>query len=202
MGVAADVPVVLYHGAFTAHRGMEQLAAAAGALADTGAHIAYLGYGQQRPALDKLAAADATGRTHVLDAVPPDELLSWIRTADVDAIPLQHSTLNHYFCTPNKLFESLAVGVPVVVSDFPEMRRIVMDDPDGPLGAVCDPHDPASIAAAVRAILVAPPAKRQTLRDRCLHAAHERWNWETEGSRLVALYAELVRAVDGRPAAG
>ena len=43
---------------------------------------------------------------------------------------------------PNKLFESMAVGLPVVSSDFTERRRIILDDPEGPLGAVCDPTSP------------------------------------------------------------
>jgi glycosyltransferase involved in cell wall biosynthesis len=129
---------------------------------------------------------------HVLDAVPPDELLRWVAGADVDAIPLQHSTLNHWLCTPNKLFESLAAGVPVVVSDFPVMRVIVLEDPEGPLGAACDPTDPRSIAETIGSILDRPAAERADLRARCLRAAHERWSWETESVGLLALYDDLA----------
>jgi hypothetical protein len=98
-------------------------------------------------------------------------------------MPIQASTLNHRLSSPNKLFESLATGLPVVVSDFIEMRRIVLEDPDGPLGAVCDPADPASVSRAIRSILELDEEARDALRARCLRAAHERWNWETE-SRL------------------
>ena len=76
------------------------------------------------------------------------------------------------------------------------MRRIVLDDPDGPLGVMCDPADPTSIAAAVRSILDLDPAERRALSDRCKTAARERWNWETESARLVSLYADLT-AKDG-----
>jgi glycosyltransferase involved in cell wall biosynthesis len=115
----------------------------------------------------------------------------WVAGADVDVMAIQPSTLNYRLSTPNKLFECLGAGVPVVTSDFAAMRGIVMGDPDGPLGAVCDPGDPASIAAAIRWVLDQPPMERLALRARCLRAAHERWNWETESARLVALYAEL-----------
>jgi glycosyltransferase involved in cell wall biosynthesis len=110
-------------------------------------------------------------------------------------MPIQASTLNHRLSSPNKLFESLAAGVPVVVSDFREMRRIVLEDPDGPLGAVCDPSDPASVATAIRSILDRSPEEREALRARCLRAAHDRWNWETESARLVALYEDLADEV-------
>jgi glycosyltransferase involved in cell wall biosynthesis len=89
------------------------------------------------------------------------------------------------------LFESLAAGVPVVVSDLPGMRPIVLDDPAGVLGAVCDPSDPASIGAAIRSILEQSRADGGELRRRCLGAAHARWNWEHESLPLVALYEEL-----------
>jgi glycosyltransferase involved in cell wall biosynthesis len=107
-------------------------------------------------------------------------------------MPNQPATANERLSTPNKLFESLAAGIPVVTSDFPERRRIVLDDPAGPLGAVCDPTDPASIGAAIRSIVSLDTAATAELRRRCLTAAHERWNWETESRRLVDLYADLT----------
>jgi glycosyltransferase involved in cell wall biosynthesis len=105
---------------------------------------------------------------------------------------IQPSTINHRMSTPNKLFECLAAGVPVVASDFPEMRQIVCDGPLGPLGIVAAPDDVQALARAIRAIVAADPSTRAELRARCLRAAHERWNWETESAGLVRLYAELT----------
>src|SRR5664279_3615515 len=62
-------------------------------------------------------------------------------------MPIQDSTLNHRLSTPNKLFEALAAGVPIVASDLPELRRIVMEDPAGPLGVLCNPTHPVTIVA-------------------------------------------------------
>ncbi len=192
-GIPADAPVVLYHGGFSAHRGMEEILEA---LLEPGmerVHAVFLGYGSERANLVTRVADPRYGaRAHVLDAVPPHELPPWVASADVGVMPIQRSTLNHYLSTPNKLFESLAAGVPVVVSDFPEMRRIVLDDPDGPLGAACDPADPASIARAIRGVLERTPDDMAGLRARCLRAAHERYNWETEVTRLVTLYRDLL----------
>jgi glycosyltransferase involved in cell wall biosynthesis len=196
-GIPPGAPIALYHGGFSAHRGMEELAEA---LLEPGlerVHAAYLGYGSERANLVHRAADQRYGgRLHVLDAVPPAELPPWVASADVGVMPIQRSTLNHYLSTPNKLFESLAAGVPVVVSDFPEMRRIVMEDPDGPLGATCDPADPASVARAIRSVIDLDPVLADDLRRRCLAAAHERYNWETEVSRLLSLYADLAAALE------
>jgi glycosyltransferase involved in cell wall biosynthesis len=192
-GIPAGHPVALYHGGFSAHRGMEELAEAILQPGMEQVHAVFLGYGSERASLDRRAADPRYGgRLHVLDAVPPHELPPWVASADVGVMPIQRSTLNHYLSTPNKLFESLAAGVPVVVSDFPEMHRIVLSDPDAPLGATCDPADPADVARAIRSILDLPPDELADLRRRCLRAAHERYNWETEVARLTGLYRDLV----------
>ena len=191
-GVPVSQPLILYHGEFSSNRGIEELAEALLVPGLESAHLALLGYGPSRRGLEELARDTRfERRLHLLEAVPPGELLEWVAGADVEVIPLQRSTLNHTLCTPNKLWESLAVGVPVVVSDFPVMRRIVIDDPVGPLGSVCDPARPESIAAAIRAIIELPTDERASLRARCLQAAHERWNWESEGARLLDLYEEI-----------
>jgi glycosyltransferase involved in cell wall biosynthesis len=156
-------------------------------------HLVFLGY--RTAILEPIVTAfPRPDRIHVLPAVPPEELLGWVAGADLDSILFQPTELNNLISTPNKLFESLAAGVPVISSDFPVRRRIIIDDPDGPLGAVCDPTDPEAIAAAIRSIIDLDPAGRADLRRRCLEAAHARWNWETESARLVDLYASLEAA--------
>jgi glycosyltransferase involved in cell wall biosynthesis len=67
------------------------------------------------------------------------------------------------------------------------------------LGGVCDPARPESIATAIRTIIELPTDEQAALRARCLQAAHERWNWEGESSRLVDLYAELLTITGHSP---
>ncbi len=201
--IPPGVPLLLYHGVFANHRGLEQLALASLEPGLERAHVVYLGYGAARPVLDALIADPRFGgRLHVVDAVDPSVLLEWVSGADVDVIPGQPSTLNHLLSSPNKLFESIAAGVPVAIMDFPYVHELVLDNPDGPLGTVCDPADPRSIALAVRAIIERPTDEREALRARCLRAAHERWNWETESARLVALYAQLTDQAGLSPKTG
>jgi glycosyltransferase involved in cell wall biosynthesis len=114
-----------------------------------------------------------------------------VACADVGGVLINNTSLNHYLSTPNKLFECLAAGVPVVASDFPAIRDVVIGSGE-PLGIVVDPDDAAAVAAGLRTLLQMPAAERESLRARCLAAARELWNWETESGRLVALYGELV----------
>jgi glycosyltransferase involved in cell wall biosynthesis len=191
LGIPAASPIALYHGRLTVHRGIEPLA---DALLEPGmedVHGVVMGYGPLREQIEERAAGDRLGgRLHVVDAVPPDELLPWVASADVGIVAIHRSSLNHWLSTPNKLFECIAAGTPVVASDFPEIRRVVMD-PAGPLGVLCDPADVTQVAHAVRSLVGVPLEEREAMRRRCLDAAHARWNWETESAKLVALYAEL-----------
>jgi glycosyltransferase involved in cell wall biosynthesis len=184
---------VLYHGGFQQDRGLGRLAEAILTPGLEAVTLVYLGFGPEQELLERLAAEPRFGgRIHVLPAVPNEELLEWIADADVAAMPNQPVTLNERYSTPNKLFESIAAGTPVVSSDTPERRSIVLDDPLGPLGVVCDPTDPASIGAAILSLLERPEADRVAIRERCRQAARERLNWETEAAHLLELYAGLA----------
>jgi glycosyltransferase involved in cell wall biosynthesis len=191
LGIPPDAPVILFHGNLAGNRGIERVVGLleAGRLGD--AHFVCLGNGELTTWLRVRAGEPAAaGRLHVLPAVPPAELPALVASADAGAILMQPTELNLRLSTPNKLWECLAVGTPVVASDFREMRRVVADDPDGPLGALCDPQDDDAIAAAFVSLL-GDPADRAATRNRCLKAAGERWNWETEAARLVAAHRAL-----------
>jgi glycosyltransferase involved in cell wall biosynthesis len=200
LGLAPGTPVVLYHGLLSHARGLERLCDVMLEPELTGAHLALMGYGLIRDKLVQVAADPRYGRRiHILDPVEPDALLPWVASADVGAITLPPVTRNLYLATPNKLFECIAAGTPPVVSDFPLMRRIVMDDPLGSLGTTCDPDDTGSIARALAGIISLDHAARSQLRQRCLAAARSHWNWQSEVAGLVAGYEDLGRGVH-RPA--
>ncbi len=188
--------VVLYQGGFSPGRGIEQLVVA---IRDVpGAVLVLLGYGNLLPELERRAADPALAdpilgrRVRIMPAVPPDALLGWVAAADVVAMPIQPSTLNHRLTTPNKLFEAMAVGVPVVASDLPGMAPIVHETG---CGVVCDPTDPTAIARAIRSILDAPAGERGAYRDRALAAAHATYCWERQVEVLLEEYCRLT----GRP---
>ncbi|HEY8439660.1 MAG TPA: glycosyltransferase [Candidatus Limnocylindrales bacterium] len=191
LGLPLDRPVVLYHGGLFPERGIEQLIEAWPAV--PGAELVLMGYGVLEAELPRrIAASGAADRIHLLPAVPPAQLHDWVASADVAAMPIQPTTLNHQLTTPNKLFEAMAAATPVVASDLPGMAAIVNETG---CGVLCDPTRPAAIADAIRAILDAPPEARRAMADRAGHAADEIYNWETQAEALLAEYTRLT----GRP---
>lgn len=179
-----DRPILLHHGGLTDGRGiMETIAALAFLPAEVA--LVLLGDGDLVPAIEM--AAEDLGRDRVLhhQAVAMDELPSWVAGADVGVIAFQPVERNNVLATPNKLFECLAVGVPVVVSDFPEMRRIVADHG---VGATCDPTQPESIAAAIRQVL---DQDREAWFDACRAASTSRYSWQRQSEILLDAYDRL-----------
>lgn len=192
LALSKTARVVLYQGGLAPHRGIEELIAALDQLAGN-IHLCLLGYGPLEAAFADEARRDVhRGRLHVLPAVPPTELLDWVASADIVAMPIQPSTLNHRLTTPNKLFEAMAAGVPVVASDLPGMAPIVTETG---CGVVCDPTDPAAIAEAIRSIFAMPAAERTAMSRRALEAAAGPYSWEAQVEVLLDEYARLT----GRP---
>jgi glycosyltransferase involved in cell wall biosynthesis len=192
LGLTSEARLVLYHGGLSPDRGIEQLIDAL-PLLPADVHLVLLGYGPLETSLRAQATEPAlTGRLHLLPAVPPGELLDWVASADLAAMPIQPTTLNHRLTTPNKLLEAMAVGVPVVASNLPGMAGIVEDTG---CGVLCEPTDPASIASAIRTLLNASPAEREARRERTLAAAQGSYSWEAQLEILLAEYGRLT----GRP---
>lgn len=198
LALPSTTAIVLYQGGLMTDRGIEQAMDAILQLPD--AVLCLLGFGPMRDELiDRTATAPYAGRVYVLDPVPPEALLEWTASADVSVMAIQPTSTNHAYTTPQKLFESIAVGVPVVASNLPGMAEIV-EAVDA--GALCDPTDPTSIAMAIRQVLDVTPEVRRARHDRILAAARERYNWEAEAPTLLAIYAELLSTGVGRPAPG
>jgi glycosyltransferase involved in cell wall biosynthesis len=141
-------------------------------------------------------------RAHILPPVPVRELLPLTASGDIGVVPLRRTEMN-YLGDTNKLFEYLMVGMPAVGSDFPELRRAILDNPVGPVGAVFDPADPESLLAALRDVAEQLPV----LKARARTVARDQFSWDREKEKLIALYRGLAgggsggqpATPDGRP---
>jgi glycosyltransferase involved in cell wall biosynthesis len=184
----AAASVVLHQGAPAVDRGCEALIEALCHLPPE-VHVIFLGSGEPAFTAELVEHAQRLGvadRMRLLDSVGLGELIGWTREADVGVALLQDTCLNHRLALPNKLFEYIAAGVPVVVSDLPELRRIVNHYN---IGWTATPDDPRAIAQAISRALDEQDDPR--LRENLERAASE-LRWSQESRRLTNVYELLA----------
>ncbi len=187
---AADVPILLYQGAFREDQGIEELLVALDSppLRDRPLVTVFLGFGRLEGRL-RSAAASAPGRIVVLPPVPSAELLDWTAGATLAFVGAPPKTINLALTIPNKLFESIMAGVPVVVSGGTAVASLVAS---ADVGIVVEPWSAEALGVAIAAALDEPEAVQTARRVRARTAALERYNAETEQQGVVALYRSLA----------
>ena len=185
--VRSDSALVLYVGGLMAGRGLEELVDAMARV--EGAELVLLGEGVLAEPLRQRAADRGIGeRVHVLPPVPSMDVIDVAASANVGVSPIVPSCLNYRYSLPNKLFQYMAAGLPVVASDFPQVREVV-ERAGG--GLVVDTQRPAQIARAINQIL-AEPAQAQVMGERGRRAVEERFNWATSAQALLDVYSGVI----------
>lgn len=185
-GLPADTRVLAYAGRITTARGLEEALAALAEL-DESIHLVVLGYGipEYLAKLHRLAEEHGVSeRFHVVGPLAPEEVAGAMKDADVSLVHVRPTVLSYRFALPNKLFESIHAGLPVVAADLPDLARIVRDYG---IGEVFDGEDPHAFAEAIRTVLADP----QPYRDNAERAAQE-LTWENEAEVLAKVYSRAL----------
>lgn len=179
-----DQQVLLFQGGFSAGRNLVELVKAMALLDSPRVHLVLLGSGQLTRALHRLVERKGLqARVHIHPAVAQSDLLTVTASADAGVIPYQAICLNNYFCTPNKLFEFVAAGLPILASDLPELRRIVEGNQ---IGMVADLSHPSRLSAAIQ-VFFADAHRLQAWRT-ALGQVRLELSWQQEGERLKQIY--------------
>lgn len=180
----------VYVGGLTRARGAVQMVRTMGAVRSPDAVLEIVGAVRPAPLLDELSGHAGFARVRLHGHLPWDAAWRFVADHGDIGLLLFQPAKNHVDALPTKLFEYMASGLPVIASDFPLWRRILEESG---AGLVVDPGDPQAIAAAIDR-LVADPALRQAMGERARKAAAERYNWRTEGERLLQVYREALHA--------
>ena len=192
-GLPDGSPVVLYSGGIQPTRGLEQLVAALAGLPQCVLVIMGSGGDEYVEQLRALAAeAGVEERVILRPPVRPHEVVAASSAADVGVVLNRNVSLNNWLSLPNKIYEYLAAGVPVVTSDSPEMAALVNEHE---VGDTCDPESPGDIARAISAVLE-DRERYERLRENARRVAPE-MTWEREAERFLgAVRDALDRRVD------
>lgn len=178
-------PAAVYVGVLAPGRGLEQAVRALAAVPNL--RLRLIGpdaNGFSSTIVREAEAAGVADRVEVLPPVPPAAVLDAIAGTRMGLVLIQPTSLSHRLSLPNKLFEYLAAGLPVLASDLPVIGPLVRDEE---LGEVVPPADVEAIAQAMRRL--ADSDQNAALRLRVLSFA-EHATWEHERRRLEVVYRD------------
>jgi glycosyltransferase involved in cell wall biosynthesis len=101
---------------------------------------------------------------------------------------LFHPEPNHVSAQPNKMFEYMSAGIPVIASNFDLWKKII----EGSECGICvDPLKPDEIAGAIQWIIEHPVEAEQMGRNG-RKSVEEKYNWRNEEKKMMAFYSELT----------
>lgn len=178
----ASLKTLLYQGAVNLGRGVDWAIEALGLL--PGCRLVVAGDGDELEAMRRLAAGKPwRDRVSFLGRVAPVRLRPLMAGADVGLVMLEDKGLNYHFALPNRVGDFIAAGLPMVVSDLPEMASVVRRYG---VGEVLAAPGPEALAAAVRRVL-----------DRCWTAAdfaeaRRDFDWNREKQKMITAIEKLT----------
>ncbi len=137
--------------------------------------LVILGDGDFRVELEKLVEKEnLKDRVVFTGTIPQDEILSYTAGADIGCTLIENISKSYYYALPNKMFEYIAAGIPVLASNLPQMMQVI---DKYKVGKYTDPEYPGSVVAAIREL--SDPVTRADIAESA-RKAHEELNWESE----------------------
>jgi glycosyltransferase involved in cell wall biosynthesis len=178
------VRIALYQGGLNADRGLDILVRAAKYL-DAETVIVLKAWGEDKAALEDLILLEGVGdRVKIVPQVPYEDLQAWTGSADIGLIIYQPRSLSVQLTLPNKLFEYLMAGIPVLASPLDAVANVIRAYD---VGCIVNSLEPREVARAINTML-ADSAGLARMRANALAASQRDLCWEVESQKLLQLY--------------
>jgi len=172
----------IYQGGLAAGRGIEHLLEIFSKV-NKDRHIVFMGYGLLSTKTQEYA--EINHNIHYLPAVPPEDVLAHTTTADIGIYLMENICLNHYYSLPNKLFEYILAGLPVIINDLPDQRSIIEQFNCGWIAAESDKE----IIGFINNIDFEEISKKKE----GSRYAQNNLSWENEANVLLEEYNRILR---------
>lgn len=184
--IPCDWKVVLYQGWISPERNIETLIKGVKYFPED-VCLVLIGYGEYEDKLKQIARdINVEEKVFFLGKVSSDEMLHYSTGADIGVIPYQPIDDNHLYCSPNKLFEYVLAGVPIVTEDLPFFRFIKEK-----YGCILTTNmsSPETFGETIEETFLSK-GKLIDIKSKCEEAAKE-LNWDIEGKKLLDIYNNL-----------
>lgn len=185
--IPANRKIIVYQGSgINIDRGVEELIEAMVYLNDV--LLLVIGSGDVLPLIkDKVKDLAIVDKVIFIDKLPYDQLKSYTQLAHLGLTLDKDTNINYRYSLPNKLFDYIHAGIPVLSSRLIELEKVI---DEYQVGAYIDSHDPFHIAERIRNVLE-DEQKMSLWRVNTLKASEELC-WEKEGEVVVRVFNKVV----------
>jgi glycosyltransferase involved in cell wall biosynthesis len=177
---------VCYVGGITKNRGILEVSQAMNMLTSN-THLNLCGVFESSALENSVRAMPGWQKIHMHGFVGRDGVGEVLKRSVAGIVTL-HPTINYLDSLPIKMFEYMSAGIPVIASDFPLWRTIIMDNN---CGLLVDPLNPQAIADAID-FLVTHPKEAKEMGANGKIAVAEQFNWAAEEKKLLSFYERLL----------
>jgi glycosyltransferase involved in cell wall biosynthesis len=187
LNVPPETRILLLQGSgINVERGAEELVAAMRpAYGLERVQLWIIGGGDVLPVLKAMVADDGMDeRIRFFQKMPYQQLMAHTALADIGLSLDKDRSINYRFSLPNKLFDYIMAGVPVLASDLTEVKKVILEYG---VGQVLPDHAPPTIARTIRQML-ADDAQMKKWKSNCLQA-RKTLCWEQEEKIVQEIYA-------------
>ena len=186
LSISKDKKIVLFQGGYSPNRNLELFVKSAKYIKDDNLVLVLMGFGDFKQVLENTAVEDKTinNKVFFFPAVDQSILLEYSASADVGIIPYPHVDLNSYYCTPNKLFEFIQAGLPMIANDSPELNRFIKDNQIGYSYKINDEKD---IAYMIEEFFKQDIDYKQNILN-----IRDIFSWKTEERKFIEIMSEII----------
>ena len=177
-------PIVCYIGGIAKIRGITEMVEAIG---QTSGQLLLAGRFETSQQRKEITSMSGWSNVQELGYLNRKEIAQILAKAMAGLVVLR-PVINYLDALPVKMFEYMAAGIPVISSNFPLWQEIIEGNH---CGLCVDPLNPQAIAQAIQWIFDHPDEAEQMGKNG-RKAIEEKYNWETEAQKLIALYEELL----------
>ena len=181
LGIPIETQILLYQGSLSKGRGVEGLMESFSSLITPNIALVFMGYG---PLTGMIKLKSVNTNIFHYPAVPPHVLLDYTSSADIGLCLIEDTCLSYKYCLPNKMFEYMMAGLPVVGLNLVEIAKVIENCG---IGVTMSKNTTEELNRAISEINAMP---QHTLSKNLLKAS-EKYCWEVQEIELQALYSEL-----------